>query len=82
MPIRGHRGAGVWKGFGVDAVGYSLCEVDFPIGCNILKHLKTKSNIYALKNQHEFIHRISEYCEKLVKFGSNLKNLAQEISIW
>ena len=29
-------------------------------------------------------HRISEYmyCEKLAKFGSSFKNLAQEISVW
>ena len=27
-------------------------------------------------------HRISKYCEKLAKFGSSFKNLAQEVSVW
>ena len=55
---------------------------------DILKHLKTNSNTYRPMEMCQHgkinmsIYRISEYYEKLAKFGSSFKNLAKEISIW
>ena len=69
-----------------------LCEVDFIFKCDVLKPLKKKKIIIIIISTMEMClhqktymsiskHRISKYCEKLAKFGSNFKNLAQEISM-
>ena len=60
---------------------------------NMTFESKTKTKTKKKKNREMCQHRKSnmtismhtqnfEYCEKLAKFGSSFKNLAQEISIW
>ena len=85
MLITCHRGAGV-GGSGVgsgrgsmDNTACSLWEMDFPISCDILKHLKTKPkmNIWKCVSME-----ITRECIEFLNIVKNWPNLAPVLKIW